>query len=104
MKLHGLVAKKVGMTRVISPEGQMVPVTLLKIEKQRVTKILTEERDGYNGFQIGYLENSEKRVNKPDLTRLRKANITDTFTRFKEFPTGTPAEGVELGKESRRIL
>ena len=99
MKLHGLVAKKIGMTRVINPDGQMVPVTLLQIEKQKVTKILTVDRDGYHGFQVGYLENAEHRLNKPDLTRLRKSSIAENFTRFREYNTGAPIDGLELGKE-----
>ena len=47
MAPQGLIAKKIGMTRIIDVDGQMIPVTLLKIERQRITKLLTEERDGY---------------------------------------------------------
>ena len=95
--MQGLIAKKVGMTRVINDEGQMVPVTLLKIEDQKVTKVLNQERDGYHGVQVGYYAKPEFRVNKPDLTRLRKVEVADNYTRFKEFRSEAPVDGVEIG-------
>ena len=85
MTTAGLIAKKIGMTRMVDAEGQMTAVTLLQVEPQKVTKLLTEERDGYLGYQIGYFPKREKHLNKADITRLRKSDITDNFSRFKEF-------------------
>lgn len=99
--MRGLIAKKLGMTRIVNDEGQMIPVTLLQVEEQKVTKILTPERDGYHGVQVGYYAKSEHRLTKPDLARLRRVEIKDNFTRFKEFRLSQPLEGVELGKEVR---
>ena len=75
MKMQGLIAKKVGMTRLINKEGQLVPVTLLHVADQQVTKVLTSEKDGYNAVQVGYYTKPDHRMNKPDLTRLRKAGL-----------------------------
>ncbi len=75
----------------------MIPVTLLQVEQQKVTKILTPEKEGYHGIQVGYYTKPERLLNKPDLTRLRKANIQDNFTRFCEFRLEKPMDGVELG-------
>jgi large subunit ribosomal protein L3 len=97
MTTTGIIAKKIGMTRMVDAEGQMTPVTLLQVEPQRVTKILTPERDGYHGIQVGYYVKSEKHLNKPDIHRLRKASIADNFTRFKEFRLEGAPEGVEVG-------
>lgn len=83
--MQGLIAKKVGMTRVLDEQGQMIPVTLLKVEDQQVTKILTVDRDGYHGVQVGYYQKPERKLNKPDLTRLRKSGIEGSYTRFKEY-------------------
>ena len=94
MAQQGLIAKKIGMTRIVDTDGQMIPVTLLKIEHQKVTKLLTEERDGYVGVQVGYYEKPEHRLNKPDTVRLRKANVPENFSRFKEFRSET---SIELG-------
>ena len=46
--MQGLIAKKIGMTRVIDSEGQMIPVTLLQVEKQKITRIRNDEKDGYD--------------------------------------------------------
>ena len=51
---QGLIARKVGMTRMTDAKGNVIPVTLLQVEEQKVTKVLTEERDGYNAYQIGF--------------------------------------------------
>ena len=66
----GLIATKVGMSRMMDDFGKMIPVTLLKVEQQTVTKILTPERDGYHGYQIGYFTKSEKNLNKADVFRV----------------------------------
>jgi len=97
MTIHGLIAKKVGMTRVLDAEGQMIPVTLLKIEGQKVTKILTPERDGYHGIQVGYYQKPERKLTKPDVGRLRKVSVAESFTRFKEFRTENTLDGVDIG-------
>ena len=94
---NGLVAKKIGMTRMVDQSGQMIAVTLLQIQNQKVTKILTKDRDGYDAYQVGYFEKAEKNLAKPDVARLRKVNVTDNFARFKEFRTEVPVSGVELG-------
>lgn len=97
MNVKALVAKKIGMTRMMDSEGQMVPVTLLQIEEQKVTKILTAERDGYSALQVGYFPKRESRLTKADVARLRKVNVSENFARFKEFRCVSPVEGVEAG-------
>lgn len=99
--MRGLIAKKIGMKRVFTEEGTMIPVTLLKVEDQKITKILTPERDGYHGIQLGYYQKAEHKLSKADLTRLRKSGVAENFTRFKEFQTDGPMESVEVGKEMK---
>ena len=103
MTTAGLIAKKIGMTRMVDAEGQMTAVTLLQLETQKVTKILSEERDGYVAYQVGYLAKKEKHLSKSDTTRLRKVGVQENFTRFKEFRVDTTGDltvgtTVELGK------
>lgn len=95
----GLVAKKIGMTRMVDKNGQMIAVTLLQVEKQKITKILTKDRDGYDAYQVGFYEKAEKNLHKPDVARLRKVNITENFAQFKEFRTEKPLAGVEVGTQ-----
>lgn len=81
----GLIAKKIGMTRMVDAEGNIIPVTLLQIPDQKVTKLLTVEKDGYFGYQIGYFVKAEKNLNKPDIGRLRKVGVNENFAKFREF-------------------
>ena len=81
----GLVAKKVGMTRMVDANGDIIPVTLVQIPDQKITKVLTVERDGYQGYQVAYYTKAEKNLNKADLGRLRKIEIAENFARFTEF-------------------
>ena len=83
----GLIAKKIGMTRIVSEDGEIIPVTLLQVPTQRVTKVLSGEKDGYDGYQVGYFEKSEKNLSKPDLGRLRKVGVEENFAKFIEFRT-----------------
>lgn len=85
MTTAGLIAKKIGMTRIVDADGRMTPVTILQLEPQKITKILSKERDGYTALQVGYNIKKEKSLNKPDVARLRKANVQDNYSRFKEF-------------------
>lgn len=97
MQLPGLIVKKVGMTRMVDEKGQMIAVTLLQADDQKVTKILTPERDGYHGVQVGYYTKPEFRLNKPDVHRLRKAKVEDNYARFREFRLDQANEEYQLG-------
>jgi large subunit ribosomal protein L3 len=97
LNVKGLVVKKVGMTRVVDAAGDMVPVTLLKVENQQVTKVLNPERDGYHAIQVGYYEKREKHLTKADTARLRKVNVSPNFAKFKEFRLDN-AETLNIGE------
>ena len=49
-----LIGKKIGMTREFYKSGQIVPVTVLKVEKARVIQVIEEEKRGYKAVQLGY--------------------------------------------------
>ena len=49
-----LIGKKIGMTREFYKTGQLVPVTVLKMEKARIIQIIEEEKRGYKAVQLGY--------------------------------------------------
>ena len=60
----GLIVRKIGMTRAVDAAGEMIPITLLKVEDQTVTKILELQRDGYHGYQVGFVQKAEKKDRK----------------------------------------
>ena len=49
-----LIGKKIGMTREFYKTGQLVPVTVLKVEKARVIQVIDEDKRGYKAVQLGY--------------------------------------------------
>jgi len=83
----------------VDENGTIRAVTLVQIENAKVTKVLNPERDGYHGIQVGYYDKKEKHLNKPDISRLRKAGIDENYSRFKEFRFDDAQEGMEVGAQ-----
>src|ERR1700709_1845706 len=69
----GLVAQKVGMTRVFNDAGEHVPVTVLKIETLQVVAVRSEEKDKYTAVQLGYGKAKVKNVTQPMRGHFAKA-------------------------------
>jgi large subunit ribosomal protein L3 len=68
------LGKKIGMTQVFRPDGQVVPVTVLKAGPCVVVQRKTPARDGYDAVQLGLMEFVKKtRVNKPQTGHLKKS-------------------------------
>ena len=61
----GLIAKKLGMTRVFDDTGRHVPVTVLKVDNCQVVSVMTEEKNGYTALQLGAGKAKLNRVSKP---------------------------------------
>jgi large subunit ribosomal protein L3 len=71
----GLIAKKVGMTRVFTDTGDHVPVTVLKVDNCQVVAVRNDEKDGYNALQLGAGTAKVSRVSKPMRGHFAKANV-----------------------------
>jgi large subunit ribosomal protein L3 len=65
----GLIGRKVGMTQVFQDDGTMIPVSVLAIEPNTVTRVRTSERDGYTAVQLGV--EPSKKLTKPEAGQLR---------------------------------
>ena len=61
----GLIAKKLGMTRLFKDDGTHVPVTVLHLDEVQVVDARTKERDGYTAVQLGITKAKVKNVSKP---------------------------------------
>lgn len=92
-----IIAKKVGMTQVFSPEGTVIPVTVLQAGPCSVVQIKTEEKDGYSAVQLAYGSIKDKLVTKAIRGHYEKANVIPR-KRIKEFRVENIAD-YELGKE-----
>jgi len=62
----GLIAKKLGMTRIFKDDGTHVPVTVLHLDQLQVVDIRTQERDGYTAVQLGWGKAKVKNVTDPN--------------------------------------
>lgn len=71
----GVIAKKVGMTRLFQEDGRHVPVTVLSLEDCQVVSHRTADRDGYYAVQLGAGEAKQKNVNKPQREHFAKAQV-----------------------------
>ena len=71
----GLVAQKLGMTRVFNDAGEHVPVTVLKLDNVQVVAVRTEEKNGYNAVQLGIGAAKVKNVSKPQRGHFAKAKV-----------------------------
>lgn len=69
------MATKVGMTQIFTEDGVMVPVTVVQVQDNLVTKKKTKDKDGYNAVQLGYGAIRPKLLNKPELGFFTKLNI-----------------------------
>src|SRR6059058_978431 len=68
----GLLAKKLGQTRVYNSQGIATPVTIVLAGPNRVLQCKTQQSDGYNSVQLGFDDQKEQRVTKPLMGHIKK--------------------------------
>ncbi len=93
----GLVAKKLGMTRVFNDAGQHVPVTVLQLDNCQVVAQRTSEKDGYTALQLGAGGRKVKNVSKAMRGHFAKAQVEPKM-KVAEFRVSEDAL-VEVGAE-----
>ncbi|MEI7606191.1 MAG: 50S ribosomal protein L3 [Rhodospirillaceae bacterium] len=93
----GLIAQKVGMTRVFTGEGEHVPVTVLKVDNCQVVAVRTEDTDGYAAVQLGVGAAKVKNVTKPMRGHFAKAKV-EPKRKLAEFRVSADAL-LEVGAE-----
>ena len=71
----GLIAQKLGMSRVFNADGNHVPVTVLKVDNCQVVAVRTEEKDKYNAVQLGVGTRKTKNTTKPQRGHFAKAKV-----------------------------
>ena len=72
----GVIAKKMGMTRVFREDGRHVPVTVLALENNQVISVRTADNDGYVAVQLGAGTKKAKNTTKPERGHFGKAEAT----------------------------
>jgi large subunit ribosomal protein L3 len=81
----GLIAEKIGMSQVFDSEGQVIPVTILRVGPCAVSQVKTASKDGYEAVQLAFDSKKEKSMTKAIKGHLAKSGITSPKRHFREF-------------------
>jgi len=94
----GVIAKKVGMSRLFTEDGTHVPVTVLKLDECQVVAQRTKERDGYTAVQLGAGSAKPKNVTGPMRGHFAKGNVAAKMklAEFRVEEDGLVEVGAEL--------
>jgi large subunit ribosomal protein L3 len=97
----GVIAKKLGMTRVFAEDGAHVPVTVLQLDGCQVVGQRTQERDGYVALQLGAGSKKAKNTNKAQRETFAKAEVEPKayVTEFRVDADGLLDVGAELSAD-----
>ena len=93
----GIIAQKVGMTRIFTDAGEHIPVTVLKMEKLQVLSHRTEEKNGYTAIQVGVGTRKPSRLRKSERGTFAIAEV-EPKRKLAEFRV-SPANLIEQGAE-----
>jgi large subunit ribosomal protein L3 len=93
----GIIARKMGMTRLFGEDGSHVPVTVLKLDNCQVVAVRTAEKDGYTAVQLGVGKAKVKNVGKPMRGHFAKAKV-EPKRKLAEFRVAADAV-LEVGAE-----
>jgi large subunit ribosomal protein L3 len=98
----GLLGKKLGMTRLFDQQaGIMIPVTVIDVSGNTILQTKTPEKEGYTAVQVGYGDQKEQRVSKPDLGHFKKTgSAPKRFIREFRLEDGAAAPESHPGMET----
>ena len=71
-----IIGKKIGMSQIFTPDGKVIPVTVVEAGPCPVVQVKTVENDGYEAVQVGFGTVKETRINKPESGHFKKAGVT----------------------------
>ncbi|MDA9563207.1 50S ribosomal protein L3 [Flavobacteriales bacterium] len=106
--MSGIIGKKIGMTSIYNEGGKNLPCTVIEAGPCVVTQVKTDEVDGYNAFQLGYGEKTEKSTSSALKGHFKKANTTPKtdvieFKGFEEDLNLGDAVTVEMFEEGEFV-
>jgi large subunit ribosomal protein L3 len=95
--IKGILGKKIGMTQVFAPDGQVVPVTVIQAGPCVVTQKKDLDNDGYEAIQLGFEDKKEKNSTQPELGHAKKAGTA--AKRYVKEIRGISLADYEVGQE-----
>ena len=94
----GVIAQKVGMTRIFTDAGEHIPVTVLKVDSCQVVAHRTKEKNGYTALQVGVGKAKVKNVSKAERGNFAIAKVEPKrkLAEFRVEPDGMLPVGAEI--------
>ena len=101
----GLIARKMGMSRLFAEDGTQTPVTILQVNGCQVIARRTAERDGYDAVQLGAGAVKVKNLSKPARGHFAKTNVEPKhkLVEFRVDPATAPEVGAEIGADHFQV-
>ena len=97
----GILGRKIGMTQLFSDDGSVTPATVIKAGPCVVVQRKTLTRDGYAAVQLGLVDDTPVRANKPTVGHYKKANVPPTRVRREVDVT---ADGDDLAEGDQVVV
>ena len=94
----GIIGRKVGMTQVFEADGTVVPATVIKAGPCVVVQAKTAQTDGYEAVQLGLVDDTPPKVNKPTAGHFKKANVPPTRVR-REVKVAAGGDALKAGDQ-----
>ena len=97
----GIIGRKIGMTQVFDADGTVHPATVIKAGPCVVVQAKTAQTDGYEAVQLGLVEETPAKANKPTVGHFKKANVPATRVRREVKVVAGPGDdvGVKTGDQ-----
>ena len=74
--MKAIIGKKVGMSQIFDENGHVIPVTVIEAGPCMVVQKKTSEKEGYEAVQLGYEDIPERKLSKPEMGHLKKADVS----------------------------
>ena len=94
----GIIGRKVGMTQVFDADGTVHPATVIKAGPCVVVQAKDAQRDGYEAVQLGFVEETPIKANRPTAGHFKKANVPATRVR-REVKVAPGGDAVKAGDQ-----
>jgi len=95
----GLIGRKCGMTRIFTEEGASIPVTVIEIEPNRITRIKNKDTDGYHAIQVTTGSRRTNRITRPEAGYFAKAGVESGRGLWEFRLNGEDGENLVIGQE-----
>ena len=96
--VNGIIGRKVGMTQIFDADGTVHPATVIKAGPCVVVQSKDAQSDGYEAVQLGFVEETPAKTNKPTVGHFKKANVPATRVR-REVALAPGAEAPKVGDQ-----